>query len=224
MSCGNLQQISSSNPGLTMVLPQYYLAALLTPRGRLDQFGFAVLSIALAFAHVWVYAEIKRGNSLDAWGPNTIALFVMLWMMFCIMSRRLHDTGSTGFFLVPLLIFAVFVFFAAIDPDQIAAGFRATAVGDLTIHHGMKILRSLAVAGFLYLIRAGGQDGENAYGPEFGDGPLFGGAAAGAKRSPEAALERIASQQTPQNTYRRIRDDKPHDWGQRPANKGFGRR
>jgi len=209
-----------------MALPHHYLAALIVPTGRLNQFGFAVLSIVLAFAHVWVYAKVRQGHALDMWGPNAMALFVMLWMMFCIMSRRMHDTGASGFILVPLLIAAMGVFLLGMDRDILGREFSSNQIGALVVDHGVKIIRSLAVACFLYLIRAGGEDGDNAYGPEFGDGPAFAGLGgqssgrgAGAK-----AIEAIEQGQFARNSYRRIDTAEARSWGERRQPKGFGRR
>lgn len=205
-----------------MALPHHYLAALITPTGRLNQFGFAILSIVLAFAHVWVYAQVRKGHGLDIWGPHTIALFVMIWMMFCIMSRRMHDTGAAGFILVPLLIFAVAMLLVGIDRSILGPNLSNHAVGDLVIQHGVKAVRTLAIASFLYLIRAGSEDGDNAYGPEFGDGSMFGGTST--QRSGHDALDDIERGQLAKHNFRRVNTSSAPNWGERRQQKGFGRR
>jgi uncharacterized membrane protein YhaH (DUF805 family) len=196
-----------------MALPQHYLAALLLPTGRINQFGFAILAIVIAVLNVFAWGAVR----------HTIVAFTTIWMTFCIMSRRLHDTGSTGFFLVPVLVLAIFAFLAALDPDIFGSEFRHNAVGILVIEQGVKFVRGLAIAGFMYCIKAGGQDGDNAYGPEFGDGPAFG-TGARERRKAEAALERLQSYQEPQNSYRRVVSGSAPQWGSGRARQGFGRR
>jgi uncharacterized membrane protein YhaH (DUF805 family) len=204
-----------------MALPQHYLAALLLPTGRINQFGFAILAILIALANVLVWGAVKQGGSLDSWDWPTYVVFLTIWMMFCVMSRRLHDTGSSGFILVPVLILAVVAFFASLDPDAFGHEFRHNAVGILVIEQGIKFVRALAIAGFMYCIKAAGEDGENAYGPEFGDGPVFGGGSAG---NAAAAMDRLHGSQEAQHSYRRISSAEAPRWQERRPRAGFGRR
>lgn len=208
-----------------MALPQHYLAALITPNGRLSQFAFALLAVVLAFANVWIYGQIRYNPQSAVWNPYTIALFVMIWMKFCIMSRRMHDTGSAGLILVPTLFLAVFAFLCAIDRDMLGADFGRDAGTALIVEHGTKIVRTLFIMIFLYLVRAGGEEGENAYGPEFGDGPAFRMPFSGTDevKSAAATMDKLQGYQFAQHSYRRVGGPAAPQWGQRKRS-GFGRR
>jgi len=150
-------------------MPQQYLAALFIPAGRISQAPFALLCIVLAFGNIWVYAQAKRGGaSSDIY---MTVLLVLIWMKFCIMSRRMHDTGKSGAILVPILIFAMVAFLLSYDQGAMRTVGRGYSDYSLYLSHGTKIVRALFIAVFIYLIRAPSDDGTNAYGPEWDDIP-----------------------------------------------------
>jgi hypothetical protein len=93
----------------------------------------------------------------------------------------------------------------------------------MILEHGIKIARSTFIAAFLYLVRAGGEDGTNAYGPEFGDGPALRMPFAGGTSQP-GTLDRLERSQVAQHSYRRAGPaGGDPQWGQRKR-AGFGRR
>jgi uncharacterized membrane protein YhaH (DUF805 family) len=151
-----------------VIFPLNYIFALITPSGRISQFPFAILVVGLAFANLWVYNEaVHAKNGL---GETYMAvLFALIWMKFCIMSRRMHDTGSTGAILVPFLLISIAIFLMSYDPSLVGATREAADKFSMVIEHGTKGVRVLFVAILLYLLRAPSESGPNAYGPEWGE-------------------------------------------------------
>lgn len=197
-----------------MALPQHYLMALLTPFGRINQVGFAMLAIALAFAHLWAYFQLKMNPDLDVWNQYTIMLFAMLWMKFCILSRRMHDTCSSGFFLVPVLFLTAILYLCAIDPSSMGAEGIESPTFKYFLDQGMRIPRALLIASFIYCIRAQGEAGPNGYGPEFGDT---------LDKGPSDKNAPMSNQ--PQHAFRTAgRQPARGSWGERKRPAGFGRR
>jgi uncharacterized membrane protein YhaH (DUF805 family) len=200
-----------------MALPQHYLMALLTPFGRINQVGFAQLAILLGFMHLWVYYQLQLNQNLPAWNPYSIMLMAMLWMKFCILSRRMHDTGSAGFILVPILLLTAGLYLCAIDPESMGAQSWNSPELNYLLEHGMRIPRALLIAMFVYCVRVQGESGPNAYGPEFGetddDRPL----------KDKKGFISLGTQ--PKHAYGLVlpkSTGKP--WGERKRPKGFGRR
>ena len=199
-----------------MALPHHYLIALISPFGRLGQVHFALLACLIAFAHLYIYAKLLGMPDGQPWNVYSIALLGLIWCKFCILSRRLHDTGSNGLIAIPVLLIAVVIYLYVIDPDMAgAAGSRDPNVAWL-LEQGMSIPRALFIAAFLYCIRAGGESGPNAYGPEFGDsGDTVEGAS--------ASLDKKRDSTMPQHGYKIFREQ-DSGWGSRKRPAGFGRR
>ena len=203
-----------------MVLPHYYLIALINPMGRLGQFHFATLACVLAFAHIYIYAQLTYERPLEPWNFYTTCLFGMLWMKFCILSRRLHDTGSNGLIVVPVLLAAAICYLLVIDPDFAGPEAFRGPIGQFIIDQGMRIPRLLFIAIFMYCIRAQGEAGENAYGPVFGDMRAEDVPA----RNANAKLDNLQYANDPQNNFQRFSSEQEKGWGQRRRPGGFGRR
>ena len=199
-----------------MVMPQYYLLALVSPFGRLGQFHFAVLACVLAFAHLYIYGQMAHESSGSPWNIYTIILFGLLWCKFCILSRRLHDTGSNGLIAVPVLLISAIVYICVVDPELAGPKELRGMLGDFIVDQGMRIPRLLFMAVFIYCIRAMGEEGENAYGPEFGMLPD--------SRGPGAAMDQMEAANGPNNGFKRYNSATSKEWGQRRRPNGFGRR
>jgi uncharacterized membrane protein YhaH (DUF805 family) len=159
-----------------MALPHHYAIALVHPGGRISPPPFAALAIGLFVVNWYSWRAIMLGQQTDPYGPYTIALLAAMWSTFCLLSRRLHDTGSNGIFLIPLLGLSVVTFMIAIDPELFGVSDGDTDGLAMLAEHGRRIARLLGIAIFVYCVRAAGEEGPNAYGPEFGDteesGPL----------------------------------------------------
>lgn len=150
-------------------MPLQYLAALITPAGRIPQFPFAMLCVVLALGNLWVYKEARKVGA-----PSELYMTVLLfliWSKFCIMSRRMHDTGKGGVILVPILMAAIAAFLLSYDQQAVGGIGHYKDKLALYAETGVKAVRSLFIAVFIYLIRAPGDDGPNAYGPEWDDIP-----------------------------------------------------
>ena len=152
-----------------MALPHHYLFALISPGGRLGQFHFAFLAVLIAFAHIYLYSQMGGMPKDQPWNMYSIALLLLIWCKFCILSRRLHDTGSNGFIAVPVLLIAVVLYLCIIDPSITGPDLSQDPNAQYLLKQGMRIPRALFIAVFLYCIRAQGEAGPNGYGPEFGD-------------------------------------------------------
>lgn len=150
-------------------MPHHYLFALITPRGRLSQFAFAGLAMLLFMINYYCWHKITNGAQASPYGPYTIALMVAMWSTFCIFSRRLHDVGSSGIWLIPLLIAAIFAFLASLDPELFGVDTGYWGKLEVFADHGIRIVRAIVIAAFVYCVKAGGESGTNAYGPEFGE-------------------------------------------------------
>lgn len=150
-------------------MPHHYILALLSPRGRLSQFAFAGLAMGLFFVNYYCWHKISVGAQASAYGPYTVAMLIAMWSTFCIFSRRLHDLGSSGIMMVPLLLLSVYAFLVILDPDMF--GIDSNKWGKLAAFsdHGVRLVRGIVIAAFIYCVKAGGESGTNAYGPEFGD-------------------------------------------------------
>ena len=193
----------------------YFLLALVNPFGRLPPFSFAILAVVLAAAHLWVFGQLAYQPHLETWNPYTITLFAMLWMQFCIFSRRLRDTGNSGVILFPFLILAVLAFLTRLDPEYEHTYAENSFLMGLVIDNGLRIVRALYIAGLIYGIRAQGEDGPNAYGPEFGDRTIV---------APSATSPLVAAA-TSQPSLSIKRGPRPKkEWGRRERPAGFGRR
>ncbi|MEL6226295.1 MAG: DUF805 domain-containing protein [Pseudomonadota bacterium] len=191
-----------------------FLAALVIPHGRLSQVPFAFLAIVLALGHVWVFLKITQSGEGLQWNVYTIALFCMLWMQFCIFTRRSRDCGSSGIVYVLVLFLAVFTFLLAIDPEFMWPDASNSYFGELVMKWGLRFLRMLYIALFLWGIAQVGEEGPNAFGPEFGEQVDRGLTAATSGYRP----------QTPEHVRRfgQLSKTAPK-WGQRRRT-GFGRR
>lgn len=200
-----------------MALPHHYLLALISPNARLGQFHFAVLAVVIAAAHLYIYAHMPRLNVQNPWNFYSIALLALIWCKFCILSRRLHDTGSNGLIAVPVLLVATLAYLCIIDPSLLGASESKSGALGFVTHHAMSIVRTLFIAVFIYCIRAGGETGPNAYGPEFGDD----GDGISAARD---ALDKKRDTTMPVHSFRKLGKQVNNGWGERRRPAGFGRR
>jgi uncharacterized membrane protein YhaH (DUF805 family) len=199
-----------------MALPQHYLIALLTPNGRLGQFHFALLAVVIAFAHIYAYMQMAYMPEDEPWNIYSISLLLLIWCKFCILSRRLHDTGSNGFIAVPVLIIATILYLCLIDPSFAGPPELQHPKIQIVLKQGMRIPRALFIAVFLYCIRAQGEEGPNGYGPEFGEQADTGGA--------NAVLDKKKDATMPVHSFRKFNDKDESGWGKRKRPAGFGRR
>lgn len=97
-------------------MPHHALLALLTPWGRLPQFTFAALAMGLFIACYILWSMVSARAGHDPFGTPTFALFAVMWMLFCIFTRRFRDLGSSGALMLPVFILASVAVLAKLDP------------------------------------------------------------------------------------------------------------
>lgn len=198
-----------------MALPQHYLMALISPGGRLGQFPFAFLAVVIAFAHLYIYSQMLAMPKDQPWNIYSVSILLLIWCKFCILSRRLHDTGSNGFWAIPVLLVAVMTYLYIIDPSVVGPKESIDPQLQSILNQGMRIPRVLFIAIFVYCVRAGGETGPNGYGPEFGDD--------GDMRAAHGALDRQHDGTMPVHSFKKI-GKADTGWGERKRPSGFGRR
>lgn len=92
------------------------LFALVTPWGRLSPVPFAAMAFLLIGAHCAIQIHITAlAEDLPPYNAWSMSLFVLMWIGFCITSRRFHDGGQTAFWLVPLLVVTFASYLAVFD-------------------------------------------------------------------------------------------------------------
>lgn len=200
-----------------MALPHHYLYALISPNGRLGQFDFAFLAVLIAFAHMYLYSHIQHlPSNSDPWNIFSITLLALIWCKFCILSRRLHDTGSNGFLAVPVLLVTVVIYLYIIDPSFAGPQEAIHPKMQSVLNQGMRLPRAIFIAVFLYCIRAGGESGPNGYGPEFGD--------SGDLSAARDVLDKKRDGTMPVHSFKKVKKTDGKGWGERRRPGGFGRR
>ncbi|MEO0729637.1 MAG: DUF805 domain-containing protein [Pseudomonadota bacterium] len=192
----------------------HLVLALVSPSGRLSQVPFAFLCILLACGHLWAYGQIVINETGLTWNTYTITLFAMLWMQFCVFTRRARDCGSSGVLYLPVLAIAILIYLVVLDPEGMWPGAQNSFLGEMTMDWGMRFLRALYLALFIWGIKAAGDTGPNGYGPEFGE-------SRDSERAGRKVDHRLAKQQ-PTYRYGQVSKSSPA-WGQR-RRAGFGRR
>lgn len=149
-------------------LASQYLLALVVPSGRLPRTSFIAMVAGLAGAFALIGWHLHSLEAGAVWGWQLGVAMLLIWAMFCVVSRRMHDVGRDTPVAVALLLVSVVSFLASLDPTVLGADEEALAYGE-TIALGVWWLAVLAFACVIHsLYRADGQIGENRFGPEFG--------------------------------------------------------
>ncbi len=140
-----------------------YLAALLTPAGRLPLMEYWIFILPITLATIMGRGYVRRLEEEPAtW--IVAAVLILIWMAFCVTSRRLQDMSYPGFLCFPLFAASAVVFLADVD---------MSIVGDdedtLLLVEQLRRWSGVAMA---LVIGCGGIMGEshagpNIYGPHF---------------------------------------------------------
>ncbi len=175
------------------------LFALVTPWGRLSPVPFAAMAFLLIGAHCAVQIHITAlGEDLAPYNAWSMSLFVLMWIGFCITSRRFHDGGQTAFWLVPLLIVTFASYLAVFDNLHFAS---SVFEEDRDVLRWSERTRfALQIAGLVAMVAAlvrPGDTGDNTFGHEF-DEPAHGkphprGTHPALKPAPSPAARKIAA-------------------------------
>ncbi len=145
-----------------------YLLALLTPSGRLPRMPYIAMSFVLIFAHAAVWRLLDAREDGDAYGLLGGSLFFIMWMQFCVVSRRMHDVGRTNQMAVGLFMVAFITYLACLDPNLLSKDEEAQEFwgGIITIVAQVARIAWMFIA--VELFRQDGESGSNMFGPEFG--------------------------------------------------------
>ena len=166
---------------------------------------------------MYLYAQMLHMPDDQAWNVYSIALLGLIWCKFCIISRRLHDTGSNGFIAVPLLLIVTVIYLCLIDPNIAGPKELQDESVQALLAQGMRLPRVLLIVCFLYCIRAGGESGPNGFGPEFGD-------SADDMSKAGKAIDGSYDSTLPVHSFKKLGKDDDNGWGRRKRPAGFGRR
>ncbi len=196
-------------------MPQHYLFAVFSPLGRLSPLPFAFMVGVLSFTQIYLVGQMSWYGALEGWDGYATALAITFWMTFCIFSRRLRDTGSSGMIMVPVFFAALGVLTLSTDPEsplyQVLDNPIVVLWGDI----GLRLASALYLAIVIYCAKAQGEEGPNAYGPAFGESRDT------ITRKPAFDDQRYS--QEPVHAYIRP-GEREITWGKRSRPTGFGRR
>ncbi|MGL4395272.1 MAG: DUF805 domain-containing protein [Hyphomicrobium sp.] len=179
--------------------------ALLTPWGRISALPYAALSLLVVTVHVALKVRLAISfEDLPVYNPLATALIWLIWVQFCLVSRRLHDSGVNGFILLPLAVIAAAVY---LNQFETAKLFDSDFLEERQLAERAALwVKAVELIGIVLMgyaaIRAG-EEGSNVYGLPFGAprasaalsarGSADDEPAPRAKRSPEARLSRITA-------------------------------
>ena len=91
-----------------------YFFAPFSPLGRLPLTAYWALSTPIMFLIIGLHWYSKSGADFTS-GLQSLAVFLM-WVEFCLLSRRLQDCGWPGLVALPLVGTATFVLLVDLDP------------------------------------------------------------------------------------------------------------
>jgi uncharacterized membrane protein YhaH (DUF805 family) len=145
------------------------LLALVTPWGRLPQLVYGVLTLAVGFAHGAIFAFLaNHAEAYTGYNPLSMLLIVLIWVQFCLTSRRFHDSNSAAFFLLPLMILTIGVYLYAIDHAHLADSPFQEDRDDAALADQVRtVFQTIGLMIMLFALKSSGDSGDNAFGPEF---------------------------------------------------------
>lgn len=153
-----------------MALSHHHLTALLTPAGRVTPvvyFGFFVPLMALDL----VFYKLINAVPAAERGVNGAALgmLAVVWMQYCLLSRRRQDFGESGAPFIGLVLLALLCWWKTVDPSFLDFNLPSSHRFANVVPYMPHAARVLTVVLFFMLLSRPGSDGPNAYGQEFGE-------------------------------------------------------
>jgi uncharacterized membrane protein YhaH (DUF805 family) len=146
--------------------PLPFVGALFVPFGRLPISFFLVMNALVAAGQGLLYRQCAALK--DPWGLQLVVLMVLVWMSFCLSSRRLQDAGygSLPAFLVMLL--AIFTYLGTLDLSLLGAtDLDRQLVWETRIDAAWYVYRGAWALLFGVCLLLIGSGRVNAYGSEF---------------------------------------------------------
>lgn len=150
-----------------MILVAYF-KALLLPSGRLPRASYTGISIALGSLHALAWRMVQSDDGSDVYGIYGGLLFLVMWMQFCTVSRRMHDVGRTNQMAVGLFLVIVFSYLACLDPKLLGKSDEAQEYWGQILVYVNHLVRIVWLCISVELLKQDGESGANMYGPEFG--------------------------------------------------------
>ena len=145
-----------------------YIKALLLPSGRLPRTSYTVISIWLAVCHGLAWRMVQSEGGDDVYGIYGGLLFLVMWMQFCVISRRMHDVGRTNQMAVALFLLIVFSYLACLDPKLLGKNEETQEYWGNILEIVNQLVRVAWMFISVELLKQDGEGGANMYGPEFG--------------------------------------------------------
>ena len=145
-----------------------YLKAVLLPSGRLPRSSFVAMIILLGAAHALLYKLALNHEADDIYGVTGGGLLLVLWMSFCVVSRRMHDLGRSNMLAAGLFLFSAIVFLAELDPRLLGKTEEAREYWYEIMAWLALLMRGAWFLISLELFKQEGEGGPNMYGQEFG--------------------------------------------------------
>ncbi len=143
---------------------------LLSPRGRIGRVTY-LLDVIL-FNVLFIGVDIGAAYSYQALDPDFVDRFgwlyavvavvavLLIYILFCIHAKRLHDLGLTGF--ICLIMFVPPLLKTALNVDLLYTAVPAEVLRGLNIVADITVLLSFLLQ--IALLVVPGQRGDNAYG------------------------------------------------------------
>lgn len=140
-----------------------YGSALLTPTGRLPRSPFVVL-VAIC-GMIFMVLQVRVGKSpATAWGIEIVLMLALMWCMYCLVSRRMHDLGKGSAVALVLLLVAAATFLATIDPRFLGETKSAQAAASTALEAAWSGAQFFFGFIVFKLFRLEGDAGQNAFG------------------------------------------------------------
>lgn len=153
-----------------MALSHHHLAALLTPAGRVTPLVFFSFFVPLMALDLVLYKLVsavpvaERGVSGAA-----ILMLAVVWMQFCLLSRRRQDIGESGLPFIGFALLALLCWCKTVDPTFLDPNLPASHRFANMVPYMHQAGRALAFVLFFMFLSTPGSDGPNAFGQEFGE-------------------------------------------------------
>jgi uncharacterized membrane protein YhaH (DUF805 family) len=146
-----------------------YLMALFTPWGRISQTAYGILALVIVGLHAGSAIMLaNQPEGYPAYNPYSIAQFGLIWMMFCIISRRFHDYGETAFLLIPVMICIMAGHLSALDHAKLLESPFEEDRDQAQLYDRIRlVLQIFGIIVAVIAMRNPGDDGTNAFGKPF---------------------------------------------------------
>jgi uncharacterized membrane protein YhaH (DUF805 family) len=144
-----------------------YLTAPFSPLGRLSLAAYWALSTPLTLAIIGIRWYVKETDE-----PSTVlsaTVLLLMWMQFCLLCRRLQDSGIHGLILLPFFGLSIFLLLFDLDQFLLGDNVEAVKVAWGTVFKISIISALLTACGWLFALFSVGDPDENEFGPPFGE-------------------------------------------------------